>query len=52
VNVTSAPRPVPASLVATRRKWYVVPDASDPTVAETFRRPVPEPAPTEAVLEP
>jgi len=43
-NVWSEPRLVPASFVATRRKWYVRPVVSPVTGAETAVAPVPEPA--------
>jgi hypothetical protein len=44
VKTWSPPAVVPASLVATRRKWYVAPDARPLTVFVTLDEDVPEPA--------
>jgi hypothetical protein len=51
-NVWSLPREVPASLVATRRKWYRVPLFNPVTAADTATLLVPEPASFVAVLVP
>ncbi len=48
----SPPRAVPASFVATTRKWYVLPVVRPVTVAETFEAPVPEPASFTGVFVP
>src|SRR6266566_3294423 len=51
-KVLSAPRLVPASLVATTRKWYVFPVASPVTAAETAISDVPAPASFTGVFVP
>ena len=51
-NVASAPRVVPASLVATSRKWYVCPALRSEIGAETDTATVPEPALFADVVEP
>jgi len=52
VNVWSEPVVVPAALVATRRKWYVVPGVSPVRFAEAPTSLAPEPAPVLVVLDP
>jgi hypothetical protein len=52
VNVASAPRRVPASLLATRRKWYVVAGVSDPIAADVETGLAPDPAPLLGVAFP
>ena len=44
MNVASAPLTVPAELVATTRKWYVLPTERPLTPTETAFAAVPDPA--------
>jgi hypothetical protein len=43
VKLSTAPKFVPPAVVATRRNWYVVPDARPERDAETGTALVPEP---------
>ena len=51
-KVLSAPAVVPAELVATTRKWYVLPGVRLPTAIETVFDVVPDPADVAAVFVP
>jgi len=51
-KVASAPSDVPPVLVATTRKWYVLPAVRPPTPVETALADVPEPASAAAVFVP
>jgi len=52
VKAWSSPTVVPATLVATSRKWYVVPGERPPRFADAATALVPAPAPVFAVVAP